>query len=195
LRASPRSGSGTLVAVWRWVSFVFALTGCRFGFDGGELEDAAADDAMVDGDVTGDSAIDGAPITCPGSYIALDASASRYRLLGSSMGWLSAEQACEADGTHLVIVDDAAELSLVAAAIPSQNIWIGVTDRKTVGTFLKVTGGTASYLPWDASEPDAAGLECVFIDSLSLKLADQDCGSGRRAACECDLLPADLTAY
>jgi len=185
---------------------VFTLataSGCRLGFDESrsDIRDARGDDgpgdddAHSDGNVGTDAAIDAAPVVCPGNYITLGVGTSVYRLETNSVDWLSAEQSCEADGQHLVVVDDVVELSAVAAAISGQNIWIGVTDRKAIGTWLKVTGGTATYLPWDSSEPDLAALECVYIDALTLKLVDQGCGSGRRAVCECDTVAPDPTSY
>jgi hypothetical protein len=191
------------VIVWP-VLAAAALGGCRFGFDANPRMDAATSSGASDGrdaSTTDDGSIpdtpsaDSAPLTCPGSYIALDTSSSRYRSIDTSMTWLQSQQACESDGHHLVVLETSSELALVATTLSTQNIWTGVTDRKTVGTFLRVTGGAATYLPWDSSEPDLAGLECTFIDGLTLKLGDQDCGSGRRAVCECDGLPVDPTTY
>jgi hypothetical protein len=95
----------------------------------------------------------------------------------------------------MVVVDTAVELTAIVGLLPGQNIWTGVTDRIAVGTFRKVTGPNATYLPWDASEPDASATECVYIDSVTLKFSDQDCGSGRRYVCECDGVAVDLTSY
>jgi hypothetical protein len=183
--------------------FSIALSlGCRLGFDRSttEVRDAAEGDgagqadARVDGQ-TIDAVVDAAPVTCPGNYVTLGVGSSVYRLETNSVTWLSAEQSCEADGQHLVIVDDVTELDAVAAAIPGENIWVGVTDRKTIGTWLKVTGGAATYLPWDSSEPDLADFECVYLDAVTLKFVDQGCTSGRRAVCECDTVPPDPTSY
>ena len=178
----------------RYVLLIVALVGCRFGFDraeeGGNLDhDAAISDAARD------AAVDAASAGCPASYVTLGAQTSRYRLITNSTVWLTAEQMCEADGTHLAIIDDAAELTAIANALATQNVWTGVTDRVAVGTFRKVTGAAAMYLPWDASEPDASAAECVYLDGLTLKLCDQDCTSGRRAACECDGVSVDTSAY
>lgn len=154
------------------------------------------DAAIADTDATADARLDSTTsATCPPSYVTVGGQTSKYRGLTNSIVWLSAEQTCETDGTHLVIVDNAAELTAMTNLIPGQNLWIGVTDRKTIGAFLAVTGPSAAYLPWDASEPDGSAAECVFIDSLTLKMADQGCGSGRRAVCECDGVPADPTSY
>ena len=179
-------------------------TGCRFGFDetgqkdsgpiGGD--DAAADDGMnpnPDGGI--DAAIDGASLACPNGYNPVVNETSKYRPLGGTMDWLVAEQACETDGTHLVVLDSANEKAMMISLLPVTNIWTGVTDRKVVGQWLKVTGGAASYLPWANSEPNAQNLECVHIEDISTNLRDQGCASGRVGICECDGLPAMPSTY
>src|SRR5262245_15812491 len=105
---------------------MIALAGCRFGFESGEPRDAAGSgndpDALVDasGVAMVDAMPDGTSVTCPTSYVTIGQLSSRYRLITTSTVWLSAEQSCEADGTHLVIVDDATELAQVANALPMQ---------------------------------------------------------------------------
>jgi hypothetical protein len=44
-------------------------------------------------------------------------------------------------------------------------------------------------------EPYVSAAECVFMDSLSSRFADQDCASGRRVVCECDGVAVDPTSY
>ena len=99
------------------------------------------------------------------------------------------------DGTHLAIVDSTAEITGVMGLVPGQNVWLGTTDRLVIGTFRHVTGATPTFLPWDTSEPDATALECVYSDSVTMKLSDQGCTSGRRYVCECDGVPADTASY
>ena len=188
------------------------MGGCRFGFDASTRADAAGNDdgdAWSNGDVGSDGVADGAPdgapdgsatpdalpLICPTGYLPLAGETSKYRAVTSTDAWLAAEQACETEGTHLVILDTAAELAMMVALIPSQNLWVGVTERKVIGQWLKVTGGVASYLPWDTSEPDAANAECVQLDGVTTKLGDQGCNSGRRYVCECDGAPAMPSTY
>lgn len=185
------------------------IGGCRFGFDASTRADAAGDDdddgddgdassnrdAGLDGSQAGDAAPDAASLTCPTGYLPLAGETSKYKAISSTDGWLAAEQACETDGTHLVVLDTASELAMMVALLPAQNLWLGVTDRKVVGQWLKVTGGVATYLPWDSSEPDAANLECVQLDGVTTKLGDQGCSSGRRYVCECDGAAAMPSTY
>jgi hypothetical protein len=172
------------------------LAGCRLGFD--ESTPQRDSGSVIDGlsqtsDASGAS--DGTQLACPGTYAAVGGLTSKYRGIDNSMGWLTSEQLCEGDGTHLVVIDNAAELTAIPGLLPGQNIWTGTTDRLVIGTFHHVTGANATFLDWDSSEPDATALECVFIDALTVKLGDQDCGSGRRAVCECDGLAVDPSSY
>lgn len=178
--------------MWRGWLVVVGLGGCRIGFGVLPLPTDSAPDAELIDDAAG---ADSVSIGCPANYVQLDMGPSRYRALDNSMTWLTSEQMCEADGNHLVIPDTGPELMIVASYLATQNIWTGVTDRKTIGTFLKVTGGPATYLPWDSGEPDATALECAYIDALTITLADQDCTSGRRGVCECDGAAADPATY
>lgn len=186
------------------IALVVCVAACRLGFDrlgddvpGGDAPggDSGTDGSSGDGGGGTDGAIDGTMLSCPGTYTMLvgAVSNSRYRVVDNSSDWDSAEAACEADGHHLAIPDDATERDAMYNALVTENIWIGVTDRITEGTYLSVTGGTATYLPWGAGEPDAE--DCVYIESLSMMYRAQGCGSGRRYICECDGAPADPASY
>ncbi len=179
-------------------------TGCRFGFDDAGSKDSgpidANEDAATDGtndpDAGSDAAIDASVTLCPVDYLPVVNETSKYRVLpGGTMGWLVAEQTCEAQGTHLVVLDSANEKAMMVSLLPATSMWTGVTDRKVVAQWVKVTGGEAAYLPWAASEPDEQNLECVQLEDLSTQLRDQGCLSGRQAICECDGLPAMPSTY
>ena len=92
--------------------------GCRLGFDESQSEirdaqrdDAGASDDATDGNGGSDAGNDAAPVVCPGNYITLGVGTSVYRLETNSVPWLSAEQSCETDGQHLVVVDDVVFIS------------------------------------------------------------------------------------
>jgi hypothetical protein len=176
---------------------VFAA--CRVNFDELQAGDAAPADQAGPGDGAGADGpmTDGGPdaaLVCPGTYVTVAGETSKYRAVNNSSDWLSAEQACEAEGTHLWIPDTAAEIAMMTALLPAQNLWTGITDRRTVGQWLRVTGGTHTFLPWEAGEPDLSAPECVRMDGLTTQLVDQGCSSGGRYICECDGAAADPTA-
>lgn len=178
------------------------LAACRLGFESRDAaidentpRDGARRDGDDDDDDDGDVGQDGSAITCPGSYSMLlgQSGSSRYRVVSNTTDWLAAEAACEADGHHLAIPDDNNELTAFYTALVAQNIWIGVTDRITETTYLRVTGGAATFLDWAPGQPDTD--DCAYIDGLTTKLTMQSCGSGRRYICECDGVAADATSY
>jgi hypothetical protein len=122
--------------------------------------------------------------------------AARYRVVNATDIWPQAEAACEADGVaHLAIPNDPFEYTTLATLLVNQNVWLGITDRITVGTFLTVTGVAPPYANWDTGEPTGAAAECVQIDGVSTRMKDQGCTSGRRFICECDGAAASPTAY
>jgi hypothetical protein len=139
---------------------------------------------------------DTAPVNCPASYASIGVAGSKYRANGNSFTWTQAQAMCVADGTHLVVFQDDAERAMVTALLPGDNQWVGVTDRITLGTWLAVTGATATYLPWEPSEPDLTADErCVAAKPSSFNYEDNDCLSGRRFVCECDGTPSNPSSY
>jgi hypothetical protein len=199
----PERGSRYRRRVHRVAMLVVCLAGCRMGFDklggdGGGGDDAPGGDGGSSGDGGtdgGGNGTDGAMLSCPGNYAMLLGAFnnSRYRVVDESEDWDAAQAACLADGHHLAIPDDASELNAMYTALVTENIWIGVTDRITEGTYLRVTGGVQTYLPWDIGEPDME--DCIYIDGLTTQLVAQGCSSGRRYICECDGAPTDPASY
>jgi hypothetical protein len=191
-----------------WIALIALLASCgRYGFDQARAVNVAGDDAAGDGVAMGDGAAvgDGAAIgndtggsgtvTCLASY-AFSIGSSRYRL-GGQTTWTTAEASCEADGPgmHLAVIDDASEMSALAALAGGARTWIGASDRKTDNVFLRVTGGVAPYLPWRSGDPSQAGPACVGWDSQAAQYRDEQCTQGRQFACECDGIAADPSSY
>ena len=176
------------------VLLIFACA-CRVGFDHGKPGDASLDDA--NGQLVFDVPFDDtAPVNCPASYQSIGVPGSKYRGVDNSVTWAQAQAACVADGTHLLIINDLNERSVVPALLPTRDLWIGVTDLVALGAWRTVTGDAATYLPWDNSEPDnAADERCVETEYPLFNYIDQDCTSGRRFVCECDGRAADPASY
>jgi hypothetical protein len=140
------------------------------------------------------------PLACPDGYQADPTTGSSYRLspAGIFLDWSFAEGACADDGkgTHLVVIDDDAELGRVAALTGGNAAWIGISDRVTEDQFLRVTGGEATFLPWQSHQPDNSGLfgeDCVELTGG--KLNDQGCSTLERYVCECDGRNPDPAAF
>ena len=122
---------------------------------------------------------------CPSDYGPDPASGHAYRLRRPRLSWPDAEAACEEDGFHLVVIDDAAELAIVDQISDVQFAWIGVNDQETEGAFVTVIGEPATFLPWNVGEPnDVDNEDCVEL--LGDKLNDRSCEIRRAYVCECE---------
>ena len=158
--------------------------------DDGELPDAAhAPDASVpDGSLPDSSMADAPSGSCPASYTALPGAGGThlYRKVTTSAGWSSHMTACAIDGSnaYLAIPDNAAEL---AALVADADVWVGISDSTTEGTYQTVRGTIATFLPWGASEPDNNGnQDCVGGIEATGKLETLTCTTMRPALCECE---------
>jgi hypothetical protein len=184
--------------------------------DGPDIDGGVDDDGSLpplDGlevDATGDpdAAFDAMPLppdghACPSNYLAVDGQSSLYRVVAAADDWLSAELDCEKDGaatgggTHLVVLDDAAELAALDPHLAA-NVWIGMVDRVDEGTFVLVTGPGAVFLPFRSGEPNDGGPLGFTEDCIELAgnvLNDDGCTTNRQYVCECDGAAADPSAY
>lgn len=206
----------------RWKGRLLKLTlvvlaGCTFDPNG--LGGGGGDDVLVDAGPTSDARTgdggpdpgDGAPVDdatilvdatpvdaappdaarCVG-YVA--SGTSKYKLVTTTRGWVDAEHSCEADGAHLVVIDGDDENTRVGA-LSNSELWIGLSDRITEGSFMTVTGATP-FLPWSGNQPDDFfGEDCVVRYSNG-RLNDADCSDIPHAyVCECDGLEVRAGTY
>lgn len=181
-----------------WVVVVLLAAGCRIGFDRGATgDDVAPDDARLDTKPPVDVPFDDtAPMNCPAGYQSIGVLGSKYKAVDTSRTWAQAQATCVADGTHLAIAGNFDELSSVATLLPTRDLWLGVTDNVTLGTWRTVTGDIATYLPWASDEPDVAvDQRCVETEFPLYNFIDQDCMEDRRFICECDGRASDPTSY
>ncbi|MEZ4404588.1 MAG: C-type lectin domain-containing protein [Kofleriaceae bacterium] len=195
-----------------------AAVGCAFqptGQAGGAPDGAAADAAVTDGP-PGDApspdaeALDAPPIDavpidaapmCPG-YV------GGYRFVATSQSWRAAEADCEDDApgrSHLVVIDDTTELVVVAAiaAANTRDVWVGVVRDGTDSTspadwaWRWVTGGPATYLPWETGQPNNAGGFQLVVELgwTTGRLKDVGTAVADAAICECDGRPPVAADY
>jgi len=81
-----------------------------------------------------------------------------YELMMSDDSWTKAENACEAKGGHLVVINDQAELDKVAAMAAKAGarfVWLGC-QRTSGGTFAWVNGDKVDFYKWAPGEPSGA---------------------------------------
>lgn len=156
-------------------------TGRRFGDHSGPVSGQCVGAAGGDGGIDAQSACNG--------YTALPSIAThRYRVITTTAAWATQRTTCTADGGYLVEPSGTAEMMAVTMLAGAVELWVGVTDQATELTFLTGRGAPATFLPWEASQPDDAptGADCVR-SSATGTYADDRCTTARRAVCECDL--------
>lgn len=187
------------------------LAGCSFGGHRGDTGDDAITDAATDapaGAIDGmpgpdaPLAIDGAAlpdafdpaVNCPGNYFPLPGQSSRYRIHRTADTlWGPARTACDADATsitHLLILDNPAELAAVALATGPEFQWSHIGIHRVAGQLRLVVGGAPSYLPWSAGEPGTtsgkpAG-DAVSLDPSDASIFDIPTDWAFGYVCECD---------
>lgn len=159
--------------------------------DGHSLVDAGPDalvDAAVDAAI--DAPIDAPPQECPTTYAPIDGLPTThvYRVLPSAASWTSQRDACAADPgtTYLAIPDDLAELQALLA-LAGADVWIGISDTQTEGTFVTVKGTAPPFLPWAPGEPNNMGnQDCVRTIGAAGQVETLTCGTAANAICECE---------
>ena len=201
------------------VAILVLITGCSrlLGFD--EL----AESTPNVGDATFDVARpddgfqqDGPPSTgCPTDYT-LVMGESKYRVVTNiATPWLTANTDCTNDNTsedplgnvstrtHLIVISDEDEMVTIVeqtGTTGEDNMWIGLSDRISEGTFLPVTNEPtdgfppASGPPWGVGQPANTGIgtdDCVQLvgNGQTGVLETLDCGDGGNYVCECDAFP------
>jgi lectin-like protein len=179
-----------------WLALIALLASCgRYGFDRAGDANRRDDGSPSDGAAIGNDIGGTGTVTCLASY-PFSIGSSRYRA-GGQTSWTAAEASCEADGAgmHLVVIDDAGEMSALASLAGGARTWVGASDRVTDNVFLRVTGRVATYLPWRSGDPSLVGPGCAAWDSQAAQYREESCTQGRQFLCECDGIAADLSAY
>lgn len=157
---------------------------------GGRIDAGGVDASRPDAAGGGTDAGHDAGRVCPSEYTE-NAFGTCYRDVTSGERWQAAEEDCESDGAHLVVVDDAAE----NAAVPNGR-WIGYSETVTEGTFLWVTGAGASTFagPWGGGDPDRLD-DAYCVERRSDGWHDDNCWEAKAYLCEHDGRPADPSTW
>ena len=155
---------------WRFVVIETAAVKAQLADRLGEHELIGATRAGHADGAPRDSSVDAGPDApfplCPSSYIA--AGSGYYRASGNTgtpETWFGAEMACETDGaqammhTHLVVFDDAAEVTAVTTGLgtlPLDN-WVGYDD------IVLGPDSNGSWFVMTGSPPGASGRSTAVI--------------------------------
>jgi hypothetical protein len=134
---------------------------------------------------------------CLRSYpTVVDGLTSRYKEVRIGQPWVAAELDCEAEGGHLIVIDDEAEntwaSTVAATAITNDEsthelAWLGLGDSASEGVFTWVTGAAPSLALWSSGEPNTmfGDEDCVEVRA-SAEWNDDRCDAPLIYICECD---------
>jgi hypothetical protein len=190
------------------VAVVLALlTACSFRTNGGSSPADASttrDVPAPTSDGANDAPTDAAPAIdaarmCPAGYdpVAGAPATSKYKLFSYGSGpadhtntWTTAKQTCESDGTHLIVVETAAEATSIGAQLQyapaSPYFWEGITDEGHEAMWKTVLGADATFLPWAVGQPNGGtSANCALFDPQG-NLYDFSCSGYQPFACECE---------
>ncbi|KAK9531233.1 hypothetical protein VZT92_010671 [Zoarces viviparus] len=83
---------------------------------------------------------------------------SCYFVSTSQRYWALGRQDCIARGADLVIIDSREEQAFINGILPShKEVWIGLTDSVTEGTWMWVDGTPVTTTYWNAGQPNNLG--------------------------------------
>ena len=77
-----------------------------------------------------------------------------YKIYGAK-NYGAAKAQCESDAAFLAIPRSEAQNDFIAGLIPNDDIWIGINDIASEGSFVAVDGRAISWTKWDTGEPNA----------------------------------------
>ncbi|XP_043846203.1 CD209 antigen [Dromiciops gliroides] len=114
---------------------------------------------------------------------------SCYQFSKDRKPWEVAREACEADGSHLVIISSSEEQKyLKQKATSNYRWWVGLTDKKKEGTWHWVDGTTLQQSFWNEGEPNNIGDEdCCELTSQGWN--DAPCSMENYWICEREAFP------
>lgn len=141
--------------------------------------------------------IDAPPAGCPADYDELvgGQAGHRYRLVTTTASWTDQRDGCAGAGAnvYLAIPGDADELAALVELATSTQLWVGITDQVTEGTWLDVKGAPQTFLPWAITRPNTSPNnidDCVIAIGFGAAptIRDGRCSSTQLPAiCECEL--------
>jgi cysteine-rich repeat protein len=112
-----------------------------------------------------------------------------YMAFAEPLPWLTAEQACELIGAHLVEIGSAAENTFVTGLVDpiSTDAWIGLTDQWSEGTFVWILGPNEvlaqTHDGWATGEPSGNG-DCGLLTASASTWSDEGCADSHAYVCE-----------
>ncbi|XP_036405227.1 CD209 antigen-like protein E [Megalops cyprinoides] len=87
-------------------------------------------------------------------YITFDS--KFYYVSNETKTWIDSQQDCRERGAHLVIINSREEQEFISGL--KKNVWIGLNDRETEGTWKWVDGTTLTTEYWQSGQPSNGGI-------------------------------------
>lgn len=127
-----------------------------------------------------------APVGCPGDFAAIAVGGQtghKYKFISVTADWVSQHNTvCVGQGSYLAIPNDAGELAAIFGLALSADVWVGVSDRTTEGSFLDVLNTAYTALPLNGNKVMDDCAQTANGTSLDVI----GCSSSRVAVCECE---------
>ncbi|MBA2542350.1 MAG: hypothetical protein H0V17_22100 [Deltaproteobacteria bacterium] len=160
------------------------LAGQCVGGDGPDPDGPLGDGPQPDGPEP-----DG-PQGCDATYVAITGGTAghRYKVVAAANTWIDQQNiTCNQSGGYMAIPDDAGELAAISTASGGVNIWVGVSDRVTEGTFLDTKNVAYASL---ALTGNSNNDDCATTDDGVAPLVIADCDGAQQLSlptvCECE---------
>ncbi|XP_062288134.1 C-type lectin domain family 4 member E-like [Scomber scombrus] len=94
--------------------------------------------------------------TCPAGWKMFGCSC--YLLSSERRSWSTGRQDCRERGAHLVVINSPKEQKFSSTITKVETeIWIGLTDRETEGTWKWIEGRPLTLSYWETDEPNNGG--------------------------------------
>ncbi|MFY7971085.1 MAG: HYR domain-containing protein, partial [Flavobacteriales bacterium] len=96
-----------------------------------------------------------APVSLTGYTLIGEFGGHRYFRSTGTGSWTAANTAANATGGHLATITSAGENTFLTGL--GSNLWIGLSDVTTEGTYVWVTGEAFGYTNWEGGQPNNGG--------------------------------------
>ncbi|MEQ2266141.1 hypothetical protein XENORESO_019167, partial [Xenotaenia resolanae] len=102
-----------------------------------------------------------------------------FHLSPTKKSWSDAQLACRKEGGDLASIRNMEDQSFVISQLgyaPTDELWIGLNDKKTEGLFDWTDHTTVTFTSWEFGRPAVAtDQDCVLIRGESGNWAERDC--------------------
>ena len=131
-----------------------------------------------------------------------EAGGSTYRLVNTPLSWSGARATCEADGAHVLVIDDGFESAHMDILRGTNGLWIGMSDELVGDRFLSESGLAVRsngldlrHTEWAAGNPTGVeAADCVSINDAALGWVDGPCSAAFSFVCECPAVAPPCSA-